>query len=311
MRRRRVLICWIGHNDLRSMAASQPVKKRDQLMSELGGRLPPSGEAGPIKTLIDNEEFDGIYILSNYSAAWTNQYLKWLGSGAKAVRVELGNPTDYHSIFTVVNAELGKLKDTGVLKDGELCIHLSPGSPAMTGIWLLLGKSRYPATFYQSFKGKSWVTDVPFDLVDDFAAGVFRDADAHLQHLMAETPGEIAGFERIVGDSGAIRLTVGRAKRAAIRHFSVLLLGESGTGKELFARAIHESSVRRPNPIVPINCAAISRELFESELFGHKKGSFTSATSDREGAFEKADGGTLFLDEVAIGEGTNSGSVWV
>jgi transcriptional regulator with GAF, ATPase, and Fis domain len=79
----------------------------------------------------------------------------------------------------------------------------------------------------------------------------------------------------------------------------------------LFARAIHESSVRRPNPFVPINCAAISRELLESELFGHKKGSFTGATSDREGAFEKADGVTLFLDEVAIGEGTNSGSVWV
>jgi len=77
-----------------------------------------------------------------------------------------------------------------------------------------------------------------------------------------------------------------------------LLLGASGTGKELFARAIHESSSRRSGPFLAINCAAISRDLLESELFGHKAGSFTGARNDRKGAFEGADGGTLFLDEI-------------
>ena len=78
----------------------------------------------------------------------------------------------------------------------------------------------------------------------------------------------------------------------------VLILGESGTGKEMFADAIHKASARRNNRLYSINCAAISKELIESELFGHMKGSFTNAEKDRKGLLEQADGGTLFLDEV-------------
>ncbi len=91
---------------------------------------------------------------------------------------------------------------------------------------------------------------------------------------------------------------MGRAKRAALRGVSILLLGESGTGKEMFAHAIHKASPRRDHPFVAINCAALSKTLLESELFGHVKGAFTGADRDRKGAFESADGGTLFLDEV-------------
>jgi transcriptional regulator with GAF, ATPase, and Fis domain len=77
-----------------------------------------------------------------------------------------------------------------------------------------------------------------------------------------------------------------------------LLLGESGTGKELLARAVHNTSLRNNKPLIKVNCSAIPRELIESELFGHKKGSFTGAFSDKIGKFELADGGTLFLDEI-------------
>ncbi len=79
---------------------------------------------------------------------------------------------------------------------------------------------------------------------------------------------------------------------------TVLISGDSGTGKELVAQALHGCSSRNKGPFIPVNCGAIPRELLESELFGHRKGSFTGAISDRKGRFELADGGTLFLDEI-------------
>jgi transcriptional regulator with PAS, ATPase and Fis domain len=142
------------------------------------------------------------------------------------------------------------------------------------------------------------VTEVPFDLVVDYVPQVLRDADAKLQALANQSPQEVQGFESIAGDCSSIRVAVGRARRAARRDVSVLLLGESGTGKEMFAKAIHDASPRRDKRFLAINCAAISKELLESELFGHKKGAFTGAVEDRRGAFQEADGGTLFLDEI-------------
>jgi two-component system response regulator HydG len=106
-------------------------------------------------------------------------------------------------------------------------------------------------------------------------------------------------FENIIGRSRAVREVLGRIVRVAPTDAIVLITGESGTGKELVAKAIHANSKRSERPFVPVNCAAITETLLESELFGHAKGSFTGAVSARKGLFEEADGGTFFFDEIA------------
>jgi two-component system nitrogen regulation response regulator NtrX len=109
---------------------------------------------------------------------------------------------------------------------------------------------------------------------------------------------EVEAQYEIVGSSKAIKTVIDRLEKVAPTPARVLITGENGTGKELVARAIHSLSSRARGPFVEVNCAAIPSELIESELFGHLKGSFTGAVSDRAGKFELADGGTLFLDEI-------------
>jgi chemotaxis protein methyltransferase CheR len=105
-------------------------------------------------------------------------------------------------------------------------------------------------------------------------------------------------FENIIGDSAALRRAIYRVQQVAPTDASVMLFGETGTGKELFARAIHNRSVRSGKPFVRVNCAALPSTLIETELFGHVRGAFTGAVAMRQGRFEVADGGTLFLDEI-------------
>jgi two-component system response regulator HydG len=106
-------------------------------------------------------------------------------------------------------------------------------------------------------------------------------------------------FENIIGRSEAVRAVLGRILRVAPTDATVLITGESGTGKELVAKAIHANSKRAERAFVPVNCAAITETLLESELFGHARGAFTGAVSARKGLFEEAQGGTFFFDEIA------------
>jgi formate hydrogenlyase transcriptional activator len=121
-----------------------------------------------------------------------------------------------------------------------------------------------------------------------------RAENVYLQEEIASSQ----GFDEIVGESEPLRLTLTKIEHVADTGASVLLLGETGTGKELLARAIHNRSRRKDHPLVKVNLAALPSSLIESELFGHVKGAFTGAASDKVGRFELADGGTLFLDEI-------------
>jgi DNA-binding NtrC family response regulator len=116
--------------------------------------------------------------------------------------------------------------------------------------------------------------------------------------LLKEEFSSLLGMPQIIGKGEAISEVARKIQKVSPAKTTVLLLGESGTGKELFARALHCLSPRKDYPFVPINCAAIPRELLESELFGHERGSFTGAEARKLGKFELADGGTIFLDEI-------------
>jgi DNA-binding NtrC family response regulator len=145
-----------------------------------------------------------------------------------------------------------------------------------------------------------------FALPQDFAAlgSWIREAASRLQaerdaSSFAEQERSAVRFEGILGTSAALRAALARATRVIQRpNVTVLLTGETGTGKELLARAIHYNGPRHDAPFVDVNCAAIPENLLESELFGHDKGAFTSATGAKPGLMQLADGGTLFLDEI-------------
>jgi len=124
-----------------------------------------------------------------------------------------------------------------------------------------------------------------------------RELREERDKLRREVKGD-HGFDSIVGRAPGMRLVFEQVRQVAKWNTTVLVRGESGTGKELIAAAIHYNSPRARGPLVKLNCAALPDTLLESELFGHEKGAFTGAVSQRKGRFEQADGGTLFLDEI-------------
>ena len=144
--------------------------------------------------------------------------------------------------------------------------------------------------------------------VEALKAGAFdfvsKPVDLQILRKLVSTALKLSGGHpkperKLIGESPAIRETRATIAKLARSQAPVYISGESGTGKELVARLVHEQGPRAERPFVPVNCGAIPEDLMESEFFGHKKGSFTGAMSDKQGLFQAADGGTLFLDEVA------------
>ena len=291
----RILVCWLGHTDLRALACASGGPAATPIRNPMG-QTATGTAVSPIKVLVDQQHFSQVHLLSNMAKGAGAAFAKWLGDNVEVHNIALKDPTHYPTVYEAAKGVLEEITEPMRGSAYELCMHLSPGTPTMAAIWVLLGKSLFPATFYQTHEGKAKSVDIPFDINVDYLPELYRRRQAAIEEVMSHpTP---VGFENIIGGSREMKVAIDRARRAAAFDVGVLILGESGTGKELFARAIHDSSARRGKPFLAINCAAIPRELLESELFGHRKGGFTGATADRKGAFEQANEGTLFLDEI-------------
>jgi DNA-binding NtrC family response regulator len=142
------------------------------------------------------------------------------------------------------------------------------------------------------FVVKPWHNEKLVDTIEDALGGASRDKNA-----AGRSDSKIIGTE-LLGASDAMQDIFFKIEKISPTDANILILGENGTGKDLVARAIHERSLRAAKPFVKVDVGALTETLFESELFGHKKGAFTDAKEDRMGRFESADGGTLFLDEI-------------
>ncbi len=183
----------------------------------------------------------------------------------------------------------------------ELCSALRAGHPEILTI-IITGTVQLDSAVNAMRAGAYDYIPKPLK-VAELVAAVERAQDEvtlklELTRLRAETVATASARVAIVGKSAAIRATISMIERVAASDATILIAGESGTGKELVARALHAQSDRAAEPFVAINCGAVPGPLLESELFGHVRGAFTDAKSDRTGLFAQAGAGTVFLDEI-------------
>jgi two-component system, NtrC family, response regulator len=165
---------------------------------------------------------------------------------------------------------------------------------------IVSGNSERANAFHAIEKGAHDIFPKPVDLdeLKVVLSRVFKRLALESESIEERRLAQQVSLEEIIGSSRPMQAVFETVRKVAETDVPVLILGESGTGKELIANAIHNRGARKKGPFVAINCAAIPETLLESELFGHEKGSFSGATSQRRGKFEYANGGTLFLDEI-------------
>jgi two-component system response regulator HydG len=186
-------------------------------------------------------------------------------------------------------------------REGLEVLAAARALPSQPQVILVSAHGDIPIAVQAMNQGAFGFIEKPLDL-NHFRAQVNRAAELaglHKQNqLLRDELSEHSGFEGIIGKSAAMQRLITTARQVAASDIPVLIMGESGTGKELIARAIHYNSRRRKKRLVALNCAGLSESILEDELFGHVKGAFTGAQTEREGRFEHADGGTLFMDEI-------------
>jgi DNA-binding NtrC family response regulator len=263
--------------------------------------------AGPILSLISERAFDAVYLFATPRLAertlQTQQAIKAHTPAAKVtiLDVPLKDPTNYSGILRQLRMHFKRISRQH--PEASYYIGVSSGTPHMHASWVLLVASgEIPARLLQSTppefveQGKSRVREI-----DPFQSD-FPHVSRSLEFTDQENEDAVLAEARqrlgIVGEDKEFLRVLREAYVYAQYDEHVLLLGETGTGKEQLANLIHSLGRRGTKPLISVNCSSIPENLAESQLFGHRKGSFTSASSDHEGKFKAADGSVIFLDEL-------------
>lgn len=267
------------------------------------------GKEGAIISILKERAFDFLCILYN-----DNRYLqhasdillyckkKFPDLTVRYQEAESLNPIDYNVVYpSMVSAVKSIQKEEGT-KDVEYTISLTSGTPTMHSCWILIVMGGIiDAKLIQSSREEG-IQDVNFSL-DDFPQ-ISSEKKVKIELTKTNRENKLLrkqlrdNYSDLIGEHDSIVKVKHQIDNLAKYDIPVFISGESGTGKEIVSRLLHYNSPRKEGPFVAVNCGSISENLFESEFFGHKKGSFTGAIADHEGYFSQADKGTLFLDEV-------------
>jgi DNA-binding NtrC family response regulator len=232
------------------------------------------------------------------SLVWTlNSYYRVLEAASRAQAVKLLQ----HEHIDVVLSDLHLPPHLEDISEGLAIIEAARETDFPAQVVVITGTDSKSAALQAVKLGAYGFFEKPVDAAEVLhivnQAARMRRLEIENARLRGELVGAL-GFGRLIGSSPSLEKTLKQARAVANTNATVLMTGENGTGKEMLARAIHEESSRAHGPFIAVSCAALPETLIESELFGHEKGAFTSATHARKGRFELADGGTLFLDEI-------------
>lgn len=283
-------------------------KKLKILLSFIGNNdcyLPE--KPGAIVSILMHQSFDILYLLYNDESYLkpASAILEYCRKNHPALTVRYQpalavNPTDYNTVYPAMYQAVREILRKN--PDGEFTISVTSGTPTMHACWILLQQGNVIDARLVQIHRETGLSEITFEL-DDFpriqsvnSAKVALTKLARENRQLRRQVSNIIGA--IVGESPAIQSVKEKIHLLADSGLPVFISGESGTGKELVAEALHYTSGRREKPLVKVNCGAISPQLFESEFFGHKRGSFTGAITDKEGKFKLADRGSIFLDEI-------------